>query len=400
MVRLLFLLLGMLTTNRGGDRRASFWRDPVRRDSYTPDEPYGSYYPDERYGPYQAREPGIQAAERYGPEHRAAPTVAFERRPPLPSPYDDVPYPGHQEAPGTLRPGGGDRRPGDWRPGGGDWRPGDGGGQRNRRHWRVPLRARWIALIVVLGLIFRRAIEFLVVTAIAAAFHLVGANIHLPDIKFAWPWQTISAGTTTDIEVGPWVLQKLEGISRPALGTENFNFVFTHKVSKNIGFWPCWYSSTFYAVGHASATVDLNPGPSWWTRSTGHYQLQVLSRPAAGKPGHVTVAIVLPQPQLPQSVHDVTIDNTLSQPIDTQHSWTYPGFGCGVLLKPQFSLSVVYAQAQNIAFYRATHLAQVTQPLITTAEAEATQTIKNNFIQPTVNAFGYNLDRFTIHWVR
>ena len=71
-------------------------------------------------------------------------------------------------------------------------------------------------------------------------------------------------GVTTDTDIGPWVLQKIEGISRPALGSETFNFVFTHKVSKSIGFWPCWYSSTFAAVGRASATVDLNPGPGWW----------------------------------------------------------------------------------------------------------------------------------------
>ena len=33
-----------------------------------------------------------------------------------------------------------------------------------------------------------------------------------------------------------------------------------------------------------------------------------------------------------------------------------------------------------------------------TAEAEATQTIRNNFIQPTVNALGYALDRLTVRW--
>src|SRR6266581_4199843 len=159
----------------------------------------------------------------------------------------------------------------------------------------------------------------------------VRLNVHLPHVRLSWPWQSVSAGTTTDTDIGPWVLQKIEGISRPALGQENFNFTFTHKVSKNIGFWPCWYSSTFAAVGHASATVDLNPGPSWWTPASGHYRLQVLSRPAAGTPGRVSVTIVLPRPQLPQSVHDVTVDNTLSHPIDVQHSWTYPGLGCGAL---------------------------------------------------------------------
>lgn len=250
----------------------------------------------------------------------------------------------------------------------------------------------------MLGVIFRRAVASVVLVALSAALHFVGLNVHLPHIRFGWPWQTISAGTTTNTDLGPWVLQKLEGISRPALGQANFNFYFTHKVSKSIGPWPCWYASTFYAVGHASATVDLNPGPSWWAPATSHYRLQVLSRPQRGKPGHVSVTMMLPRPQLPQSAHQVTIDNLPSKPIDTQHSWTYPGFGCGVLLKPQFAQSVLYAQAQTIAFYKATHSTEVTGPLIRTAEAEAAQTIRNNFIQPTVNAFGYVLDGLTIRW--
>ena len=84
--------------------------------------------------------------------------------------------------------------------------------------------------------------------------------------------------------------------------------------------------------------------------------------------------------------------------IDTQHSWTYPGFGCGVLLRPQFPESVLYSQAQQIAFYKSQHAPQVTRPLVMAAEIEAAQTIRDNFIQPTVNAFGYTLDRFTIRW--
>ena len=266
------------------------------------------------------------------------------------------------------------------------------------RRPRVPRWVKWTAVLVVAGLIFRRAVAWLVLLTLSSALHLIGVNAHLPRIKFAWPWQTISAGTTTNTNLGPWVLQKIEGISKPALGQANFNFYFTHKVSKNIGPWPCWFASTFYAVGHASATVDLNPGAAWWAPATGHYRLQVLSRPAGGKAGHVTVTMVLPPPQLPQSAHDVTIDNLPSKPIDTQHSWTYPGLGCGVVLKPQFAQSVLYAQAQTIAFYKATHSPQITGPLIRTAEAQAAQTIRNNFIQPTVNAFGYVLDGLTVRW--
>ncbi len=224
-----------------------------------------------------------------------------------------------------LRPDGEPLRP--WSPhaaGGGD--PGSpyrsGGGSPRRR--RIPPWAKRAAVLAVVVLIFRRAIASVVLMALSAVLHFVGVNVHLPSIRFAWPWQTISAGTTTDTDLGPWVLQKIEGISKPALGKANFNFVFTHKVSKSIGPWPCWYSSTFVAVGHAAATVNLNPGPSWWTPTADHYRLQVISRPGDGKPGHVTVNMVLPPPQLPRSAHDVTIDNLPSKPIDTQHSWTYP----------------------------------------------------------------------------
>ncbi len=276
---------------------------------------------------------------------------------------------------------------------------------RRSRRWtrrllpHVPRWARWAAVLVVAGLVFRRAVAWAVLAALTAALHLIGVNVHLPHIRFGWPWQSITAGTTTNTMVGPLVLQKIEGISRPALGTENFNFLFTHEVSKNIGPWPCWYSASFYAVGRASATVDLNPGPTWWQKGTGHYQLRVLRQPAQGTPGKLAISMALPLPQLPQSVHDVTVDDTLSQPVNTDHSWTYPGLGCGVLIRPQFSQSVLYAQAQQVAFHQATHLASVTRPLIGAAENEATVMIRDNFLQPTVNALGYTLSQFSIRWV-
>ena len=270
---------------------------------------------------------------------------------------------------------------------------------RVRRRRRIPRWLTWTIVIGVIGLIFRKAVAWVTIGALSFALHLIGINVHLPHIRLQWPWQTISQGTTTNVIVGPWVLQKIQGIDHPALGTENFNFVFTHKVSKSIGFWPCWYQATFYAVGHASATVDLNPGATWWKPATGHYRLDVLSRPAGGKPGNVTVSMALPQPQLPQSVHDVSIDNSLSQPISTEHSWTYPGFGCGTVLKPQFAQSVLYGQAQSLAFYRVNHVSSVTKPLVAAAENEAVTIIRNNFIQPTLNALGYTLTRFSIRWV-
>jgi hypothetical protein len=348
MVRFLLFLLGTLTTGRPGRRETAGYRaaDPGVRT-----EPDVEYLRPDRYGGGGA--------------------------------WQDQPAPVAPWPPGTVGGGGPQRG------------PGSGSGPRRRR---ISPKVKWAALVVVVGLIFRRAIASVVLTALSAALHVVGINAHLPSIRFAWPWQTITAGTTTDTDLGPWVLQKIEGISKPALGQANFNFLFTHKVSKNIGPWPCWYASTFYAVAHASATVDLNPGPAWWAPARGHYKLRILSRPAAGRPGHVSVTMVLPQPQLPQSVHDITVDNIPSKPIDTQHSWTYPGFGCGVVLQPQFPESELYAQAQRIAFYKSQHMPQVTGPLIKTAEAEAARTIRDNFIQPTVNALGYSLDRLTLRW--
>jgi hypothetical protein len=266
-----------------------------------------------------------------------------------------------------------------------------------RRLIRTPWWVKGI-IVVIIGLIFRRAVGWLVIAALSATLHAIGLNVHLPSIKFGWPWQSSASGSTTNTIVGPWVLQKIEGISKPALGTENFNFLFNHKVSKNIGPWPCWYSASFYAVGHASATVDLNPGPSWWKSSTGHYVLRVLRAPVSGKGGAVSVVMTLPDPQLPQSVHDVTIDNTLSTPVSTSHSWTYPGLGCGVMIKPQFAQSVLYSDAQSEAFYRVSHVSSVTQPLISAAESEATTMVRNNFIQPTLNALGYTLTSFKIRW--
>ena len=40
----------------------------------------------------------------------------------------------------------------------------------------------------------------------------------------------------------------------------------------------------------------------------------------------------------------------------------------------------------------------MTRPLISAAEAQAAQIIRNNFVQPTVNALGYSLAGFTVHW--
>jgi hypothetical protein len=277
-------------------------------------------------------------------------------------------------------------------PPGGPWPP--------RRHWYswIPRWMRWTGAIVIIGLLFRRIVAWAVLAALSAALHLFGADVHLPHVTFGWPWSS-SSSTTSNTLVGPLVLQKIEGIDKPALGTTTFNFLFTHSVSHSMGILPCWYSATFYAVGRASATVDLNPGAAWWKPAAGHYALRVLSKPSGTIPGRVSVTMALPLPQLPQSVHDVSIDNTLSKPVSSDHSWTYPGLACGVLIKPQFSQSVLYSQAQSEAFQQATHVTSVTEPLIAAAEKEATTIIGGNFVTPTLNALNYKVSQFTIRWV-
>jgi len=254
---------------------------------------------------------------------------------------------------------------------------------------------RWTVLIVIVGVFFRRIVAWAVLAALSAGLHLFSANVHLPHVSFGWPWSS----TTTNTLVGPLVLRKIEGIDKPALGIASFDFTFTRKVTKNLAFVPCWYSASFHAVARASATVDLNPGAAWWKTSTGHYQLRVLDKPAGSTPGQLAITMALPLPQLPQSVHDVAIDNTLSQPTQVEHSWTYPGLGCGELIQPQFSPSVLYSQAQSEAFTQATTVPSVTGPLTAAAEREASTIIGGNFIVPTLNALHYQVSRFTIRWV-
>src|SRR5215469_4833236 len=55
---------------------------------------------------------------------------------------------------------------------------------------RVPRWAKWTAVILLVGLVFRRVVAWAVLAALSAALHLVGVNAHLPHISFGWPWQS------------------------------------------------------------------------------------------------------------------------------------------------------------------------------------------------------------------
>src|ERR1700733_15043106 len=93
--------------------------------------------------------------------------------------------------------------------------------QYRRRRWHqfIPRWAKVTIVIAIVLLFFRRIAAWAVLAALSAALHLFGVNAQLPHISFGWPW---SSPTTTNTMVGPIVLQKIEGIDKPALGTENF----------------------------------------------------------------------------------------------------------------------------------------------------------------------------------
>ncbi|HEV3290306.1 MAG TPA: hypothetical protein VG123_15040, partial [Streptosporangiaceae bacterium] len=166
MVRLLLLLLNLLTTDR-----------PRAAAGYPPDARYGEQPP--------AAGPGEPPGQ------------------PAPRPWET--------APGRTA---GHRPSGHWPV---PDQPARVTGGRRPRH---PLSRwlKWTAVALVAGLVFRRVVASVVLMALSATLHFAGFNVHLPHISLAWPWQTISAGTTTNFDLGPWVLQKIEGISRPALG--------------------------------------------------------------------------------------------------------------------------------------------------------------------------------------
>ncbi len=268
---------------------------------------------------------------------------------------------------------------------------------RPRRRWLrfVPRWVRWTVLIVIALVFFRRVVAWALLAVLSAGLHLFSANVHLPHVSFGWPWSS----TTTNTLVGPLVLREDRGNRQARARHGDLRLQLHPQGDQEPGLPAVLVLRDVLrgrpGVGHGRP----EPGPAWWKPSTGHYQLRVLGKPAGSTPGQLAITMALPLPQLPQSVHDVSVDNTLSQPTQINHSWTYPGLGCGELIQPQFSQSVLYAQAQTEAFDQATTLPRVTGPLIAAAEKEATTIIRDNFIVPTVGALDYTVTSFTIRWV-
>ena len=77
-----------------------------------------------------------------------------------------------------------------------------------RRRWRVP-RWAWLAALAVVALVFRKAILWAVVGLLSSALAL---GWHMP--RFEWPWSgtPVVRTVTTNTDLGPLVLQKIEGI--------------------------------------------------------------------------------------------------------------------------------------------------------------------------------------------
>src|SRR5260370_29734017 len=161
MLRLLIFLVGMLSTSRAGGRAPAPPGAPYGRAARPaePDEDETWYLPREALPPRQPyREPG-------GPATR-----------PLPR-------------------------------------------QGGRRRRRIPLKYKLAAVLVLAGLIFRKALAWAALAALAGTLHLVGINVHLPHIRLAWPWQSVAAGTPTALDVGPRGLPQAGGVSQPSLAT-------------------------------------------------------------------------------------------------------------------------------------------------------------------------------------
>src|ERR1700742_109729 len=71
-----------------------------------------------------------------------------------------------------------------------------------RRRRRIPRWLKWGAFLVLVGLIFRRAVAAVVMAALSASLHLIGLNVHLPHVSFGWPWQSAgSSSHTTNVAV-------------------------------------------------------------------------------------------------------------------------------------------------------------------------------------------------------
>ena len=125
----------------------------------------------------------------------------------------------------------------------------------------VPRWAKWTALAVLAGLFFRRAVAWAVLAALSAALHLVRRQRApaAPQVRLALAVDHRRHHHEHSRRAARAAEDR--GDLRPALGTENFNFVFTHTVSKNIG------PVAVLVLRHVLTRSGTRPRPSTSTRA-------------------------------------------------------------------------------------------------------------------------------------
>jgi len=262
-----------------------------------------------------------------------------------------------------------------------------GYGRRGRQHRSLKTRLVRYGLIAV---------------ALLVAVQFAGSQfrwLRLPHISFSSP---VGPAATTITNVGPVILNRLEGLADPAPAEANYSFSFQiQKTRKILWFWTVGFADTYYVSGEGYAQVLLNPGSAYWKQHPGAFDLTVVRRPVAEangsvRPGDITLAVMLPQPSLPRSVSGVRLD-PVSGPVSGAAHWIGCAFhqSCGAA-----GLAHVYFTPQveqMIAYEKLTCVAGGDHGLAAAARQEAYSTIYG-WLGKFSGALHYHLS-FSISWI-
>ena len=242
-------------------------------------------------------------------------------------------------------------------------------------------------------------------SALSAALHLVGAQ--RPPAAGSGspgPGRRSAAGTTLQRPAwAPGCSSGSRASPRPALGTgPTSRFVFTHKVSKNIGPWPCWYCE--HLLRRRPRLRHRRPQPG--ARRGGHPGLPATTgcRSSAAPLSEAGRARSrsrwsCPPPAASRRPRTTSRIDNLPPPAARvpQHSWTYPGFGCGAAA-PAAVRPVGAVPAAQTCLLPGGARVRGERPARRRGRSEAAQMVVDDSVRPTVDAFGYALDRFTLGW--
>jgi hypothetical protein len=258
--------------------------------------------------------------------------------------------------------------------------------RRSRRHRSPKLQLARYAVIAV---------------ALLVAVQFLGSQVkwlHLPHISFSSP---VSPATTTITNVGPVILNHLEGIPNPAPAVANYSFNFQiRKTRRILWFWTVGFADTYYVSGEGYAQVLLNPSRTYWKQHPDAFDLTVVRKPVTAangsvKPGDITLAVTLPQPSLPRSVSGVRLDPA-SGPVSGAAHWVGCAFheSCGAsdLAQVYFTPEV----EQMVAYEKLACVAGRARDLAATARREAYSTIYG-WLDKFSQALHYNLT-LSISW--